>query len=67
MHAHASLHGHGIHLLCINIRKGLFNWKTITYAVGYNTPAKPGDTIYVKAGNYGAEYVNFIKSGTDGP
>lgn len=38
-------------------------WKTITYAVGYNTPAKSGDFIYVKAGNYGKEYVDFIAEG----
>lgn len=27
-------------------------WGTIAYAVGYNTPARDGDTIYVQAGIY---------------
>lgn len=39
-------------------------WKTLTYAAGSSSPILPGDTIYVQAGNYGAENVVFKKSGT---
>ncbi|MCB0429230.1 MAG: T9SS type A sorting domain-containing protein [Flavobacteriales bacterium] len=41
-------------------------WRTITFAAGYNSPVRPGDIVYVKAGNYGAEYVSFIQNGTSG-
>jgi len=41
-------------------------WKTITYAASSTCPVIGGDTVYVKAGNYGAEYVSFQKSGVSG-
>lgn len=41
-------------------------WRTITYAASTSSPVTAGDTIYVKAGNYGQEYVNFDKSGAAG-
>ena len=41
-------------------------WKTITYAASSSCPVLAGDTVYVKAGNYGAEYVSFQKNGVSG-
>src|SRR5688500_2689115 len=41
-------------------------WKTITYAASSSSPVIAGDIIYIKAGNYGAEYVSFQKSGSSG-
>jgi len=38
-------------------------WRSITFAASSKSPVKPGDIIYVKAGNYGAENVDFEKSG----
>lgn len=40
------------------------SFATLTFAVSYASPILPGDYIYVKAGNYGAENVLFQKSGT---
>lgn len=40
-------------------------WATITYAAAYSSLVA-GDTIYIKAGNYGAENVVFTKSGEYG-
>ena len=37
-------------------------WGSIAYAVGYNTPARDGDTIYVQAGTY-AKPVSIQKDG----
>ncbi len=39
-------------------------WRTITYAASAASPVAPGDTVYIKAGNYGNENVVFEKSGT---
>ncbi len=36
-------------------------WKTITYAA---SKARAGDVVYIKAGNYGKEYINMKYSGT---
>lgn len=41
-------------------------WRTLTYAVQNSSPVAAGDTIYVKAGDYGAENVEFEISGTPG-
>jgi hypothetical protein len=41
-------------------------WATLTYAVGVTSPVKPGDKIYVKAGNYSGENVVFQKNGLPG-
>ena len=40
------------------------SWKTLTYAAGSTSPVIAGDTVFVKAGNYGAEFVVFSKNGT---
>jgi hypothetical protein len=50
-----------------NTNSGLsqaLSWKTITYAASNSSAVVPGDTVYVKAGSYGAEKVVFQKSGT---
>ncbi|MCB0397200.1 MAG: T9SS type A sorting domain-containing protein [Flavobacteriales bacterium] len=39
-------------------------WRTISYAAGSSSPVTAGDKVYVKAGNYGSEYISFAKSGT---
>lgn len=39
-------------------------WKTITYAASSSSPVSPGDTVYVKAGDYGNENVAFKTNGT---
>ncbi|MBS1547132.1 MAG: T9SS type A sorting domain-containing protein [Bacteroidetes bacterium] len=39
-------------------------WATLTYAAGASSPVGPGDTVFVKAGNYGNEQVLFAKIGT---
>ncbi len=39
-------------------------WATLTYAAGASSPVGPGDTVFVKAGNYGYEQVLFTKIGT---
>ena len=39
-------------------------WKTLTYAAGNSSPVTAGDTVFIKAGNYGAEFVVFSKNGT---
>jgi hypothetical protein len=39
-------------------------WKTLTYAAGSSSPIVAGDTVFVKSGNYGAESVVFLKSGS---
>lgn len=41
-------------------------WRTLTYAVSIASPVLPGDTIYIKGGNYGNENVVFQKSGLPG-
>lgn len=40
-------------------------WATITYSAA-NSILLPGDTVWIKAGSYGAENVIFTKSGTEG-
>jgi len=40
-------------------------WRTITYAASSSSPVQPGDTVYIKAGNYGNEKVIFQTSGTE--
>lgn len=42
------------------------SWATITYAMSASSPVTAGDSIYVKAGDYGNEQVVFAKSGTSG-
>jgi hypothetical protein len=39
-------------------------WATITYAAGSSSPVGAGDTVFVKAGDYGFEQVEFDKVGT---
>jgi len=39
-------------------------WKTMSYAASTASPVAAGDLVYIKAGNYGAEFVQFQKSGT---
>ena len=39
-------------------------WRTITYAASSSSPVSPGDTVFIKAGDYGNEYVVFEKNGT---
>ncbi len=39
------------------------SWRTISYAASSKSPIKPGDTVYIKAGNYGNENVVFEKGG----
>ena len=39
-------------------------WRTITYALSASSPVGPGDTVFVKAGNYGSENVVIEKTGT---
>lgn len=41
-------------------------WRTLTYAVQNASPVVAGDTIYMEAGDYGAENVEFEISGTVG-
>ena len=41
-------------------------WRTLTYAVSIASPVLPGDTIYIKGGNYGNENVVFQKNGLPG-
>lgn len=38
-------------------------WRTITYAASSKSPVKPGDTVYIKAGDYGNENVVFETDG----
>lgn len=40
------------------------SWRTLTYAAGSTSPVIEGDTVFVEAGNYGAEFVVFSKNGT---
>ncbi len=42
----------------------LNSWRTITYAVSSSSPVSPGDTVFVKAGDYGNENVVFETDGT---
>ncbi len=39
-------------------------WRTISYAASSSSPVQAGDIVYIKAGNYGAENIDFQKSGT---
>ncbi len=39
-------------------------WRTITYAASSVSPVVAGDTVFIKAGNYGNENVIFEKDGT---
>jgi len=39
-------------------------WRTITFAASSLSPVSPGDTVFIKAGDYGNEYVIFEKDGT---
>ena len=39
-------------------------WRTINYILSASSPVMAGDTVFVKAGNYGNEVVIFEKSGT---
>ena len=39
-------------------------WRTIAYAVSASSPVGPGDTVYIKAGNYGQEDVFIDKNYT---
>ncbi|HHG86630.1 MAG TPA: right-handed parallel beta-helix repeat-containing protein, partial [Bacteroidetes bacterium] len=39
-------------------------WRTITYAASLSSPVTAGDTVFIKAGNYGNENIAFEKSGT---
>ena len=39
-------------------------WRTITYAASSASSVSPGDTVFIKAGDYGNEYVVFETSGT---
>ncbi len=39
-------------------------WRTITYAASSLSPVMAGDTIFIKAGNYGNENIAFQTSGT---
>ena len=39
-------------------------WATLTYAMGGSSPVTQGDTVYVKAGNYGNENIVCTKNGT---
>ncbi len=41
-------------------------WRTISYAASSESPVGPGDTVYIKAGDYGDEYVVFETSGAPG-
>lgn len=41
-------------------------WATLTYAASIASPVLPGDTVYIKAGNYGNELPVFQKSGLPG-
>jgi len=41
-------------------------WATISYAMSTSSAVSAGDTINVKAGNYGNEEINFQKGGTEG-
>ena len=37
-------------------------WRTITYAASSGSDVSPGDTVFIKAGDYGNEYVVFETS-----
>ncbi len=39
-------------------------WRTISFAASALSPVQPGDTVYIKAGNYGNENVIFETDGT---
>ncbi len=39
-------------------------WRTIAFAASSASPVSPGDTVFIKAGDYGNEYVIFEKDGT---
>ena len=39
-------------------------WRTISYAASSESPVVAGDTVYIKAGDYGNEYIIFEKEGT---
>ena len=39
------------------------SWRTISYAASSKSPVRPGDTVYIKAGDYGKEHVVFEKDG----
>ncbi|MDC6362086.1 MULTISPECIES: hypothetical protein [Flavobacteriaceae] len=39
-------------------------WRTIAYAASSKSPVRAGDTVYIKAGNYGNENVVFETNGT---
>ena len=41
-------------------------WATLTYAASESSPVVAGDTVYIKAGNYGNENIVFAKSGIKG-
>lgn len=41
-------------------------WKSISYSASSESPVTAGDTVYVEAGDYGAENVVISKSGTPG-
>jgi hypothetical protein len=41
-------------------------WRTIAYAASTASPVEPGDTIYIKAGDYGDEHVAFETDGAKG-
>ena len=40
-------------------------WRTVTYAASNASPVQAGDIVYIKAGDYGNENVNFEISGTN--
>ncbi|PID69922.1 MAG: hypothetical protein CR985_03340 [Flavobacteriales bacterium] len=40
-------------------------WRTISFAASSQSPILPGDTVYIKAGNYGNENVVFETDGLD--
>ncbi len=44
----------------------LASWRTITYAASSASPVSSGDTVYIKAGDYGDENVVFETDGTAG-
>ncbi len=39
-------------------------WRTISYAVSSSSPVKAGDTIFIRAGDYGNENIVIEKNGT---
>ncbi len=42
------------------------SWRNLSYAASLKSPVRPGDTVYIKAGNYSGEKVIFERGGYKG-